>query len=662
MPEVSEGYLMNTLWLGCGCFRQCIYHRLFSGTVDFDPGPGTANLTTPGDNDIFVAKYDASGNYVFAFQVGGSQGDWGRSITLDGSANIYITGAYSGTADFDPGPGTVTLTGDSGLTKNLFIAKYNSSGGSVYEKSMYGTTSADEVEGNSIAVDGLGKVYVTGDFSGTVDFDPDTGTVNLTSSDNDDIFLAKYDSNGNYVFTHKIGDSGNESASSIKLDGSANIYLTGGFMLTVDFGPGSATTNLISAGSGDVFFAKYTSSGAFQFAKSIRGTYNEIGVAIGLDTYGNIYLTGTFKATADFDPDAGTQNLSSSVYVNSFVGKYNSSGNYLWVIQLGNNQVESYFADQGNSIAVDNSGNVYVTGTFAGIADFDPGPGIANLVSQGSGDIFVAKYDASGNYIWAFGIGGIYNDYAQFITIDNSGKIYITGAFMSTVDFDPESGITNLTSNGSYDIFIARYSNSGTLGYARSLGGNQADVGNVVKVDTNGFAYLTGYFTGTANFSTNATPYNLTSAGHADIFFAKFNTLGERVFATRLGGIGYDNGISLALDGSSNIFLTGLFNETVDFDPGTQVVHLVSAGLNDAFVAKYTSSGDFQYAFSIGGTGVQTAMSITADASGNAYVTGYFQNTVDFDPSPGGTANLTSTGSSFDRNLHHRVLYRHNRL
>jgi len=223
--------------------------------VDFDPGSGTFNLTSAGEADIFISKLDSSGNFVWAKQLGGTSIDIGYSIAVDVSGNVYTTGFFYGTADFDPGPGTFNLT--SAGYFNIFISKLDASGNFVWAKKLGGPSNN---RGNSIAVDASGNVYTTGYFRGTVDFDPGSGTFNLTSAGNSDIFISKLDASGNFAWAKKLGGTSIDIGYSIAVDVSGNVYTTGSFEGTADFDPGSGTFNLTSAGSADIFVHKMSQS------------------------------------------------------------------------------------------------------------------------------------------------------------------------------------------------------------------------------------------------------------------------------------------------------------------------------------------------------------------------------------------------------------------
>ncbi|TAL58674.1 MAG: T9SS type A sorting domain-containing protein [Bacteroidetes bacterium] len=474
------------------------------------------------------------------------------------------------------------------LTAAHYLLPVNSFAKPTYQWAKnFGGTSTDR--GNDMAVDASGNVYVIGDFFGTADFDPGAGTANLTSS-GFDIFFAKYDVNGNYLWAKRIGSASNQDRGQrIAVDGSGNVYITGVFGGTTDFDPEAGTANLFAVGSSeDVFFAKYDVNGNYLWANGIGSTGYDVGYDIVVDASGNnVYITGSFAGTADFDPGAGTANLT-LVGGNSdiFFAKYNFNGNYVWAKGIG-----STSADAGNAIAVDGSGNVYITGYFYNTADFDPGAGIANLTSAGTGDIFFAKYDSNGGYLWAKGMGSTTistYDAGKGITVDGNGNVYVTGFFDGTVDFDPSIGTANLFSSGIYDIFFGKYDSNGNYLWAKGIGSTSADAGNAITVGANGNVYITGYFNGTADFDPGAGTSNLTSAGAEDIFFAQYTPSGFFLCAANIGATNTDYGNSMVLDGSGNVYLTGYFQGTADFNPGAGTNNLTSAGGEDVFFAKYS--------------------------------------------------------------------------
>ena len=434
-----------------------------------------------------------------------------------------------------------------------------------------------------IALDGSGNVYTTGSFGGTVDFDPGAGVFNLTLAGYKDIYISKLDASGNFVWAKSMGGTGSASTGgSIALDASGNVYTTGWFQGTVDFDPGAGVANLTSASYMDIFISKLDASGNFVWAKSMGGPNSDAGLSIALDGSGNVYTTGVFEGTVDFNPGAGVFNLTSAGSYDIFISKLDASGNFVWVKVMG-----GLGADSDASMSIDASGNIFTTGEFSGIVDFNPGAGVANLTSAGYRDIFISKLDASGNFVWANALGGPIEDGGSSIALDGSGNVYTTGSFEVTSDFDPGAGVFNLTSAGYHDIFISKLDASGNFDWAKSMGGTSYDNSYCIFIDVSGNVYTTGGFEGTADFDPGAGVFNLTSAGSSDIFISKLDASGNFVWANAMGGPNSDGGSSIALDGSGNVYTTGSFRDTADFDPGAGVANLTSAGFYDIFVAKY---------------------------------------------------------------------------
>jgi hypothetical protein len=484
----------------------------------------------------------------------------------------------------------------------------------IWAKSFDVTSSGSS---KSLYLDTSGNVYTTGYFDGTADFDPGAGTSNLTSAGSADIFISKLDSSGNFVWVKQIGGSNNEIVKSIKLDSSDNIYTTGYFEGTVDFDPGAGTSNLTSAGSADIFISKLDSSGNFVWAKSMGGIGDDIGYGIKLDSSGNVYTAGSFEGTVDFDPGAGTSNLTSAGGADIFISKLDSSGNFVWAKSMGGTG-----GDIEQSIEVDSSGNVYTTGYFQGTTDFDPGAGTSNLTSAGGADIFISKLDSSGNFVWVKQIGGLDDEFGLSLYADSLGNIYTTGTFLGTPDFDPGVGTANLTSVGDEDIFISKLDSSGNFVWAKQMGGLGADRALEVFIDSSDNVYTTGYFEGTVDFDPGAGTSNLTSAGDTDIFISRLDSSGNFVWAKGISGIGGGSGNSLYLDSSDNIYTTGYFEGTTDFDPGAGTTNLTSTG-NTPFILKLSQTS----APTTSTTSASSITTTTAVLTGNITDTGGEANT-----------------------------------
>ncbi|MET3542539.1 Tfp pilus assembly major pilin PilA, partial [Pontibacter aydingkolensis] len=275
----------------------------------------------------------------------------------------------------------------------------------------------------------------------------------------------------------------------------------------------------------------------FMWAKQAQGTDTnnpEYGRSVARDTQGNTYVVGYFRDRIIFDGIT----LKSSGGWDVFIAKYNASGSVLWAQRAGGANT-----DVGTGVAIDGFGNAYVTGYFYDPATF----GSTTLTSAGGADMFVAKYDPSGNVLWAQRSGGANNDISNSIAVDGSGNAYVTGYFYETTTF----GSTTLTSSGGQDMFVAKYNASGTVVWAKQAGGTNSDYGRGIAVDGQGNAYVTGEFYGTATFGSTT----LTSAGYDDIFVAKYDASGTVVWAKQAGGTNSDYGRGIAVDGQGNAYV-----------------------------------------------------------------------------------------------------------
>ncbi|MES2763376.1 MAG: SBBP repeat-containing protein [Bacteroidota bacterium] len=455
----------------------------------------------------------------------------------------------------------------------------------------------------------------------------------------------------NYSWANSIGSLGTDYAQSVTTDVNGNVYITGNFYGTADFDPSANTANLTSGGK-DIFIAKYDNNGNYLWAKAMisHGTYtNAIGRSIITDASGNVYITGYFQDTTDFDPGPSTVTLTTQSPGNNaiYVAKYDANGNYLWV-----KTVEGARGDS-KSIAIDGNGNLYITGLFSGTGDFDPSPAVANFTAYAFNSVFIAKYDANGNYLWVKGIGSTTSslDGGMSVATDINNNVYVTGFFSATAA-DISTNTPILFSAGGNDIFIVKYNSNGTRLWAKSVGSSQNyDYGVSITTDINSNVYVTGRFSGTADFDPSSNSANLSSAGGpfggTDIFIAKYTTNGAYVWAHALGLSGFnDTGFSVKTDNNGDyVYIMGYVGGAADFDPSVNTATINSTGGN--FLAKYDVNGNYIWAENIGNgtTGDDANRLMTVDGLGNVYVTSYFQGTVDFDPGVN-TANLTSVGNN----------------
>jgi hypothetical protein len=442
--------------------------------------------------------------------------------------------------------------------------------------------------GSSVATDDSGNSYTTGWFRGIVDFDPGTGIDNHTS-DGEDIFLSKFDPDGNFLWARIWGGSNNDHGFSVANDSSGNAYVTGGFFGTVDFDPGPNVDNHTSNGFWNVFLSKFDPNGNFLWARTWGGPVWDYGYSVAIDGWGNAFVTGTFRTTVDFDPGAGTDIHTSNGDEDIFLSKFDSNGNFLWARTWG-----GLMFDAGYSVAIDGTGNSFVTGLFHSYLDFDPGPGEDIHNSNGIGDVFLGKFDPDGNLVWARTWGGIGHEIGDSVAVDGSGDALVTGQFYGTVDFDPGAGVDNHTSNGYLDVFLSRFDPNGNSIWTRTWGGPGDDYGGYsVAIDVSGNAYVTGCFVDTVDFDPGAGADYHTSTGYLDVFLSKLDPNGDFIWARAWGGQAYDGGLSVSTDNSGNAYVTGAFYGTADFDPGVGVDNHESSGEIDAFLSKFPPDGNW---------------------------------------------------------------------
>lgn len=421
----------------------------FSGTIDFDPGPGVYNITEGSNRNIYVLKLDASENLAWARSVSGNSTSIPTSIKVDNSGNVYSTGFISGIADFDPGPGSYTLSSIS-PPQSVFIYKLDVNGNFVWVKQIKATVLG---VGNSLSLDGTGNVYVAGNFSGTADFDPGASVFNLTSNGASDIFLLKLDSNGNFIWAKQIGGTQPDAPYYTYIDAN-NIYTTGFFEGIVDFDPGTSVLNLSGNGGSDVFISKLDLNGNLLWAKNCGGTQNDEGRFIALDGTGNIYLTGNFNGTVDFDPGLGTSNSMSAGSTDAFALKLDASGNYIWAKSMGGGA-----NDWNYKGAIDSDNSIYLCGQFSGISDFDPGPSIVSYTSAGSDDAYILKLDSNGVFSWFQQIGNSFQNAVWSMYVSpTTGDLHATGFYSQIADFDGSPATYTLSTNGGYDFFVLKLS------------------------------------------------------------------------------------------------------------------------------------------------------------------------------------------------------------
>lgn len=365
------------------------------------------------------------------------------------------------------------------------------------------------------------------------------------------------------------------------------------------------------------------------------GAGKDVGRDVMVDSSGDLISVGTFGGTADFDPGQNSTNLSGGTF-SSYIAKLNRGGNLVWAKHLsGHNRVSIHTAD------VDDVGNIYATGEFAGDVDFDPGPGTMNL-SAVAGAAFVATWDTTGRPRWVRQFGRWGDVYGEAIATDTQGNVYSSGFFSATVDFDPGPSTLSLTptDGGGRDAYLTKLDALGNLAWVRQIGGGSTDEGKALAIHEN-HIYIAGEFHSVLRGSFAA----LTSHGGSDAFVGKFDQDGHFVWAKHIGSVVNDSAASLTVDRNGSLFLCGSFQGLADLDPGVGSLEFASFGHEDAYVAKLDPQGTLLWARTFGGTGTDVCEDTAVDGSSNVVVTGSFTNTSDFSFGAG-TARLSSWGSS----------------
>ncbi len=492
-------------------------------------------------------------------------------------------------------------------TLNLYNSDYVRAGGVDY--------------GRGIAVDGEGHAYVTGSTRST-NF-PIKNAFQGSHAGGDvssyrDAFIAKFDPSGTaLIYSTYLGGSGSDSGHGIAVDASGNAYVTGSTR-SADFPTKNAFQDSYGGGDfwiGDAFITKLDPSGtALIYSTYLGGSDADDSDEIAVDNSGNAYVTGR-TWSADFPTKNAFQGgYGGGVFWDgdAFIAKFDPSGTALiYSTYLGGSD-----GDSGSGIAVDNSGNAYVTGrTFS--TDFptqNPFQG-----QHGGGywgvDIFVTKFSAFGIFSYSTYLGGSGEDYGDGIAVDASGNAYVTGETDST-NFPTAQAFQGSMAGGPYDAFVTRFESSGaSLTYSTYLGGSGGESGRGIAVDASGNAYVTGD-TGSSDFPTQG-PLQDALSGTTDVFVTKFNASGSSLsYSTYLGGSGEEYGNAIAVDAWGNAYVTGETDST-NF-PTKNAFQGRYSGELDAFVSKLDPGGTaLIYSSYLGGSCVYCGDELAVDFGPN---------------------------------------------
>ena len=416
----------------------------FYGSIDANAGSGTTTLAAASSGiHAFIIKNSSTGSLVWAKALQGTGTADVRSLSLDASGNVYITGTFSNTVDFDPGSGTTNLTATTNF--DMFAAKLDNNGGFVWAKKLSGTTF---ISPNKVAVDPSGNPIFVGYFSGTVDFNPNAGATNLTSASN--AFVLKLDATGNFVFVKTFEATSANNILDIEINTNGDMLLTGYFTSTTDFDPGtSVAQQTVSSFSQDAFICKLNNSGNYLWSMKIGGPNSDQINALDTDASGNILVAGSFRNSVDFDPGVGSfiMQTSASTLDDIFIAKYSPTGTFIWARQIGSPD-GNYTDEDANDIGVDPSGNVIVVGFYYDSFDFNPGPGTFTMSTSLNRNTFVVGLNSLGafNYAFDFDMVSLGGSESYTAEVDDDGNIYVGGYTEGTCDMNPNIPVNNIVS------------------------------------------------------------------------------------------------------------------------------------------------------------------------------------------------------------------------
>lgn len=394
-----------------------------------------------------------------------------------------------------------------------------------------------------------------------------------------------------------------ENCNSVSTDINGNSYVTGFFYnSSITFG----TYTLTNKGNYDFFIVKYDMAGNVLWAKSGGGIFDDVALSVTTDLSGNAYISGYYYSPTI---SVGSFSLTNNGVGDAFVVKYNSVGNELWTKSLGGNN-----DDRGNAIVTDKSGNVFVTGYFQSLTMIIDSYTLSN---SGNNDVFISKFNNSGNLVWAKSFIGGGNEEGNGLASDSLQNIYLTGLFYSPV---LSTGNSTIASAGSSDIFTVKLDNAGNDIWAKSAGGNLNDVGNAVNTDDVGNVYVTGNFI-SSTLSVGSTV--LANSGNNDVILIKYDVMGNELWAKAAGGVLDDTGAGLVTDGNNGFYVTGHFHSP-SITLGTYTLN--NSGSGDGYVAKFNASGNVLSAIGMGGSADDGSNGVDIDPFGNVFVTGYFNS------------------------------------
>ena len=413
----------------------------FTDEISYPVAGDIFTLPSNGDRDIFVQRLNATKEVIWMRTFGGVGADFIQDIAIDDSGNIYGTGSFTDTVDFDPNIGVTNFVSKG--WNDAYVFKWTGEG-----HFIWATTAGGEgfERGKTIVVNQSNEIYFGGNFTGTVDFSTTLLPEERTSNGSSDVFIAKLDATGSLIWVNQYGGTGLDEIIAIELSQSEDLLATGVFKETVDFDASLSTSELTSAGEGDIFLIKLWPIGTLKWLKQIGGVEIDSPNDLEICSNDDILLSGSFRGTTDLDPGGGVV-AATGTGLSGFLLKLNNQGEYIWSALIDSDEL-----CLPSSIEEGTYGTIYVGGVFTGTVDLDPSIVSLNYTST-EGDLFMQRFSSIGSLDWAGVLTGVGYEDAREIREMNSGEVLLMGNISETVDVDPNSGVELLTPISS-DFFL----------------------------------------------------------------------------------------------------------------------------------------------------------------------------------------------------------------
>lgn len=596
----------------------------YMGTLDLDPSAGVSSISNT-FTDVFWAKYDSNGNLLWHKTAtnAGVQDSFG-DLVFDSDGNLIVAAKYQNAVTID---GTAYY--NASYDNFGCVTKFSPNGTLMWNKGIGNSGSSSYIGFPSINVTSNNDIILTGTFEGQQNFEAGTIVLNNGSTASGSFYMAKLSSNGTFVWAKGLYAPTSEGHS-LNIGADGNLYVCGliSGAADMDFSAASASLTPSPSNAENYFLASYTEDGDYRWAEIVATTGDGI---VTTDPENRPWLLGSFSVTTDFDPGAGTTAISVPTST-GFLTRWSTNGTFLYASAFRGTGTTGEFVYGSN---ITENDKLVVAGVFKGDIDLDHTAGSYAISSTADSTTYIAQYDVNGSIEWATVLSGKIS--ARGIVTDASGNIYMTGSVIGTVDFDPYSAL-GYASGTSTDFFIAKYSTAGIYQWHKRIGNTGFDDARDIQMDSDGNIVICGRFQATVDFDPSANTFEITNAqNQIRPFIARYDSDGNFINAWRYYA---ENAVKIAIGSDNGVAVVGYFEGTKNFNPnGSNTISAAGGGADkDYYVARYTSSGNFDWAIPLGGTSADTrSIDVATDGDGNVFVMARLEyssaTTVDVDPS-----------------------------